>query len=97
MKLYRVELRYVGYVWAANELAAEDFEHEIKQEEVDMDIHETKSLHIGDGWDVDCLPYGGNDDMTIQDCLNVMNEPELEPPYDPMEDPNQGKLFEVSK
>tara|TARA_R110001632_G_scaffold203930_3_gene327333 strand:- start:230 stop:526 length:297 start_codon:yes stop_codon:yes gene_type:complete len=84
-KLFRVEINYVGYVMAESKSIAETYEARIKNDEkANVHITESDSLHVGDSWTLDDIPYDG--EISIGDYYEQIA-------YDPMEDPNQNKLF----
>jgi hypothetical protein len=71
MKLYSVEIRTVVVVAGEDEsdahFRAEEDKREIKNDE-DMDVtvlEEVDADTLPDGWDSDCIPYGGDGNTRI--------------------------------
>lgn len=77
MGLYRVELTVVAVIEADDEIdaitAAEDDKREIFGDANDPEIsvcgEVTKLADLTDGWDGDCIPYGGDGNTRIRELL----------------------------
>ncbi len=73
MKLFNVEVSYIAVVVAENEIDAHqvalDFKDEIASDAMWPSIsvgREVKSKSdLEDGWEGDCIPYGGHDDKRL--------------------------------
>lgn len=84
MKLYSVELKVIAVVEAEDEneaiQAAEDGKREIFGDVDGPDItvlSEVESLSdLTDGWDGDCIPYGGDGNTRIHELLAESKETE---------------------
>ena len=77
MGLYRVELTVVAVVEADDEIdaitAAEDDKREIFGDSDGLEItvwgEVTKLEDLTDGWDGNCIPYGGDGNTSIRELL----------------------------
>jgi hypothetical protein len=90
MKLYRVEVMKVLYVLAESEheadLDAQQYANDADAE--DVFVSEAKSLDEVDPQWRDALPYGTNDDVTIEKWFERPEEPQ------PFVDPPEQMRFE---
>ncbi|AZG14968.1 hypothetical protein [Cupriavidus pauculus] len=84
MKLFTVELTVTAVVMADDErharIVADARKYDIQSDSLDdFDvIGELKSLdRLPEGWDADCIPYGGDGETRLKDLL-----PETEPVRD---------------
>lgn len=78
MKLYRVEIEFVGYVLAENAWEAEDeYRREGVREDEPQYSHarEVTAGHVPDGDWAECIPWGADDDVTVGELLEAMSAP----------------------
>lgn len=83
MKPFIVELKVTAVVMAESDKDAYNVAHsksaEIVGDELEVDVQGelTCLRHLPDGWEPDCVPYGGDGDTMLRDLV-----PEEEPTRD---------------